>query len=31
MRFNRVECCDVGIQCGGWEHIDLELKMEDRK
>ena len=31
MRLNRVGCFDVGVQCGGWGHIDLELKMEDRK
>ena len=31
MRLNRVGCSDVGVQCGGWGHIDLELKMEDRK
>ena len=26
-----VGCFDVGVQCGGWGHIDLELKMVDRK
>ena len=31
MRLNRVGCFDVGIQCGGWGHIALEVKMEDRK
>ena len=31
MRLNRVGCTDVGIQCGGWGHIDLELLIEDRK
>ena len=31
MRLNRVGCFDVGIQCGGWGHIALELKIEDRK
>ena len=31
MRLDRVGCFDVGVQCGGWGHIDLELKMEDRK
>jgi uncharacterized repeat protein (TIGR04076 family) len=31
MRLNRVGCFDVGVQCGGWGHIDLELKMEVRK
>ncbi len=31
MRFKRTGCFDVGVQCGGWGHIVLELKMEDRK
>jgi len=31
MRLNRVGCFDVGVQCGGWGHIDLELRIEDRK
>ena len=31
MRLNRVGCFDVGIQCGGWGHIAMEVKMEDRK
>jgi len=31
MRLNRAGCSDVGVQCGGWGHIDLELKIEDRK
>jgi uncharacterized repeat protein (TIGR04076 family) len=31
MRFRRVGCFDVGVQCGGWGHIVLELSMEDRK
>lgn len=31
MRLNRVGCFDVGVDCGGWGHIDLELKIEDRK
>jgi uncharacterized repeat protein (TIGR04076 family) len=31
MRLNRVGCFDVGVECGGWGHIDLELKIEDRK
>lgn len=30
MRLNRVGCFDVGVQCGGWGHIVLKLKMEDR-
>ena len=31
MRLNRVGCFDVGIQCGGWGHIALEVKVEDRE
>lgn len=31
MRFKRIGCFDVGVQCGGWGHIVLELKMEDKK
>ena len=31
MRFRRVGCFDVGVRCGGWGHIVLELSMEDRK
>ncbi len=30
MRFNRAGCFDVGVQCGGWGHIVLELSVEDR-
>jgi uncharacterized repeat protein (TIGR04076 family) len=31
MRFRRAGCSDVGIQCGGWGHIVMEVRMEDRK
>ena len=31
MRLNRVGCFDVGVRCGGWGHIALEVKVEDRK
>lgn len=31
MRFNRVGCGDVGINCGGWGHIVMEVRVEDRK
>ena len=31
MRLNRVGCFDVGVQCGGWGHIAMEVKVEDRK
>jgi len=30
MRFRRAGCFDVGVQCGGWGHIVLELSLEDR-
>jgi uncharacterized repeat protein (TIGR04076 family) len=31
MRLNRFGCIDVGVRCGGWGHIALEVKVEDRK
>jgi uncharacterized repeat protein (TIGR04076 family) len=31
MRFKRAGCVDVGIQCGGWGRVVMELKFEDRK
>ncbi len=31
MRFNRVGCFDVGVRCGGWGRIVLEVKVEDRR
>ena len=31
MRFKRAGCTDVGLQCGGWGRIVMELKFEDRK
>jgi len=31
MRFRRFGCPDVGVKCGGWGHIVMEIKMEDRK
>jgi uncharacterized repeat protein (TIGR04076 family) len=31
MRFKRVGCFDVGVQCGGWGNIVMELSVEDRK
>jgi len=30
MRFRRAGCFDVGVQCGGWGHIAMELSVEDR-
>ena len=31
MRFRRAACMDVGVQCGGWGRIVLELSVHDRK
>lgn len=31
MRFRRAACFDVGVQCGGWGRIVLELGVTDRK
>ncbi len=31
IRFKRTGCFDVGVQCGGWGHIVMELTVEDRK
>jgi len=31
MRFKRTGCVDVGVQCGGWGRIVLELSVHDRK
>jgi uncharacterized repeat protein (TIGR04076 family) len=30
MRFRRAACFDVGVQCGGWGRIVLELSVKDR-
>ncbi|MFW9827816.1 MAG: hypothetical protein ACFFEY_09500 [Candidatus Thorarchaeota archaeon] len=30
MRFNRASCFDVGLKCGGWGQIIMELKIVDR-
>jgi len=30
-RFKRTGCFDVGVKCGGWGHIVMELQVEDRK
>ncbi len=30
MRFRRAGCFDVGVQCGGWGRIVLELSVKDR-
>jgi len=31
MRFKRAACFDVGIECGGWGRVVLEIRVEDRK
>lgn len=31
MRFKRAGCFDVGVQCGGWGHIVMEIRVEDRQ
>ncbi len=31
MRFKRISCFDVGLKCGGWGQIVMELKIVDRK
>jgi len=30
MRFKRTGCFDVGVQCGGWGRIVMELRVEER-
>jgi uncharacterized repeat protein (TIGR04076 family) len=31
MRFKRAGCFDVGVQCGGWGRVVMEVRVEDRK
>jgi len=31
MHFKRFGCRDVGVQCGGWGKIVMEIRMEDRQ
>lgn len=31
MRFKRTDCLDVGLQCGGWGRVVMEIRIEDRK
>ena len=31
MRFNRLGCFDVGVRCGDWGNIVMEIRVEDRK
>ncbi|MCP4580876.1 MAG: TIGR04076 family protein [candidate division Zixibacteria bacterium] len=30
MKFNRAACFDVGLECGGWGRIVMEIKVENR-
>ena len=30
MRFKRTGCFDTGVKCGGWGHIVMEIRVEDR-
>jgi hypothetical protein len=31
MHFKRFGCRDVGVQCGGWGKVVMEIRMEDRQ
>ena len=31
MRFKKAGCHDVGVHCGGWGHIVMEVRVEDHK
>ena len=31
MRFKRAGCFDVGVQCGGWGRVVLELSVQERE
>jgi uncharacterized repeat protein (TIGR04076 family) len=31
MRFKRAACFDVGVECGGWGRIVMEMRVENRK
>ena len=31
MRFKRAACYDVGIECGGWGRVVIEIRVEERK
>ncbi len=31
IRFNRCQCIDVGIECGGWGRVVLDVRMEDKE
>lgn len=29
--FRKAGCLDVGVRCGGWGHINMEISVQDRK
>lgn len=31
IRFKRTGCFDVGVACGGWGHITMEIKIQERQ
>jgi uncharacterized repeat protein (TIGR04076 family) len=31
MRFNRASCIDVGLACGGWGRVVIELRAEEKR
>jgi len=31
MRFKRAGCTDVGLECGGWGRLVMEIRVEDRR
>jgi uncharacterized repeat protein (TIGR04076 family) len=31
IRFKRAGCFDVGVDCGGWGHIVMEVRVEERQ
>lgn len=31
MRFKRTGCFDVGVKCGGWGRVVMEIRVEDRQ
>jgi uncharacterized repeat protein (TIGR04076 family) len=31
MRFKRVDCLDVSLQCGGWGRVVMEIRVQDRE
>lgn len=31
MKFKRASCIDVGLQCGGWGQVSLEISMRNKR